>query len=294
MESYSGRHLVIFGCGYVGSALARWGSSVGLAVRALTRNRSAALLLREAGVETVVADLASNAWHEEMSETPEFAVNCVSSGGGGVEGYRHSYAEGMASIAEWARARRAIGTLLYTSSTSVYPQDGGTIVDESMPTPPANERAEVLAETEARVRAADAPWHRWFILRLAGIYGPGRHQLLDQVRMGEVAGTEGHHLNLIHRDDIVSAIGACLFAPGSIRNEIFNVADDGHARRSEIVAWLARELLLPQPRFSGQPAEGRRAMTADRVIANGKLKRMLGWQPRFSTFREGYASLLSR
>ena len=294
MESFSRRHLVIFGCGYIGSALAQWGASVGLTVRALTRNRAAAVLLREAGVETVVADLASDAWHGEIAGAPEFAVNCVSSGGGGLDGYRRSYAEGMASIAAWARRHGKIGTLLYTSSTSVYPQGNGAVVDETTPTTPATDRAHVLVETEACVRSADAPWQRWFILRLAGIYGPCRHHLLDQVKAGEVAGQEVDHLNVIHRDDVVSAIGSCLLAPTSIGNEIFNVADDGRATRAEIVAWLVRELALSPPRFSGRPAEGRRVITPDRVIANGKLKRKLGWSPRFATFREGYASLLSR
>jgi nucleoside-diphosphate-sugar epimerase len=294
MESFSRRHLVIFGCGYIGSALAQWAASVGLTVRALTRNRAAAVLLREAGVDTVVADLASDTWHNAIGGPPEFAVNCVSSGGGGLDGYRRSYAEGMASIAAWAQAHGKIGTLLYTSSTSVYPQGNGAVVDERTPAIPATDRAQVLAETEARVWTSAAPWQRWFVLRLAGIYGPGRHQLLDQVKAGEVAGREDDHLNLIHRDDAVSAIGACILASETIGNEVFNVADDGHAKRAEIVSWLVRELGVPPPRFSGQPMQGRRAITPDRVIANGKLKRMLGWQPRFSTFREGYASLLSR
>ncbi|MGH7946976.1 MAG: NAD-dependent epimerase/dehydratase family protein [Opitutaceae bacterium] len=293
MTTLAGRHLVIFGCGYVGAAVARWAATADLRVTALTRNPASAIVLREVGINAVVADLASQSWHDEVAPAPEFAVNCVSSGGGGTEGYRHSYLEGMRSIAAWAATRGEIGTFLYTSSTSVYPQGDGVLVDESANVSATNDRAQVLIDAEARVRSSVGAWKRWFILRLAGIYGPGRHHLLEQVRAGEVAGSGEHHLNLIHRDDIVTAIAACLTAPAAIANQIFNAADDGRERKSQIVTWLAAELGLPPSRFSGAPAGGRRTVTPDRVIANEKLKTMLAWQPRYPTFREGYASLLS-
>lgn len=293
MTTLSGRHIVIFGCGYVGAAVARWAASVGLRVTALTRNAASAVVLREVGITTVVADLAGHAWHDEIAAAPEFAINCVSSGGGGTEGYRHSYLAGTESIVAWATARGSIGTFLYTSSTAVYPQSEGVVVDESAPVAATSDRVQVLLETEARARSGTGAWQRWFILRLAGIYGPGRHRLLEQVRAGEVTGVAEHHLNLIHRDDIVTAVAACAGAPPAIANEIFNLVDDGRAQKSEIVAWLARELGVPPPRFTGVAFPGRRTVTPDRVIANDKFKSMLGWSPRYSTFREGYVNLLS-
>jgi nucleoside-diphosphate-sugar epimerase len=291
MSSFSGKRLVIFGCGYVGAATALDALARGARVTALTRNAAKADALRAQGIETIVADLASDRWHGQISGEPDFALNSVSSGGGGLAGYQHSYVEGAASIDAWAQRHGRIGTYVYTSSTSVYPQGAGAVLDESAPTHPAHagERAQLLLATEDRVRAS--PCARWFILRLAGIYGPGRHHVIDQVRGGEVAGSGDHRLNVIHRDDIVSAIGACLAAPATVANEIFNVADDGPAHKAEIVAWLAVHLGVPSPRFTGEPASGRRALTPDRVISNAKLRATLGWVPRYPTFREGYASL---
>jgi nucleoside-diphosphate-sugar epimerase len=324
MGSSSDCRLVIFGCGYVGTAVARDALSRGWRVTALTRNAAKASVLRDEGVETVVADLATNAWHEHVPGAPAFVLNCVSSGGGGVDGYRRSYLDGMRSIAEWAMSRGPAGTFVYTSSTSVYPQGGGALVDETAPTTNAGERGQILLAAEDVVRSANhlnggaVPpprsarqagtsdtlagggtrpplcWHRWFILRLAGIYGPQRQHLIEQVRGGEVAGVGTHRLNLIHRDDIVAAIRACFEAPATVANEIFNVADDGAAAREEIVAWLANRMAVPNPRFTGLPAGERRSVTPDRVILNSKLKSRLGWRPGYSTFREGYASLLSR
>jgi nucleoside-diphosphate-sugar epimerase len=298
MSSRDTPHLVIFGCGYIGGAVAREGLARGFQVTALTRNTAKAILLREAGVATVEADLTSDTWHDQVPAAPEFAVNCVSSGGAGLDGYRHSYVGGMASIATWARRHGPVGTFVYTSSTSVYPQDGGVTVDEFAPTEAAGERGQILLEAENRLRSAGGPggeaWQRWFILRLAGIYGPQRQHLMDQVRTGEVSGLDAHHLNLIHRDDAAAAILACLAAPAAIANEIFNTADDGPATKSEIAAWLAGQLGVTPPRFTGQPSGQRRAVTPDRIISNARLKERLGWRPRHPTFRDGYTSLLSR
>ena len=133
---------------------------------------------------------------------------------------------------------------------------------------------------------------RRFVLRLAGIYGPGRMHLVEQVKSGEIAGRGEHHLNLVHRDDIVGAIAACSRAPGGVGG-VFNVVDDAPTRRAEVAAWLADRLGVVLPRFTGEPHPGRRTVTPDRRILNGRLRRELGWRPAFPSFREGYATLLS-
>lgn len=287
------KRLVVFGCGYLGAEVARAGVARGLRVTALTRNPARAAVLEAEGIRAVVADLAESAWHHQIESRPDFVLNCVSSGGTGLDGYRHSYVEGMQSLLAWLRARGPAGTLVYTSSTSVYPQDGGATVDENA-TPGGEERPRLLLEAERQVREGAGARDRWFILRLAGIYGPGRHHLLNQVRTGEVAGRGEYRLNLAHRDDIAAAVLACFAAPAGVRDEIFNVADDGAASKAEVVRWLAQRTGAPEPHFTGEPLAGRRTLTPDRVIANAKLKRTLGWQPRFPTYREGYETLLSR
>jgi nucleoside-diphosphate-sugar epimerase len=291
--NFSGKRLVIFGCGYVGSEVAREAVARGVRVTALTRNEAKAAALRAAGVNVVVADLAENSWHGQIEGGADFVVNCVSSGGAGPEGYRRSYVDGMDSIVRWAQARGAAGTLVYTSSTSVYPQDGGVRVDETAPTTAAPERGQILLEAETTLRAGTGACARWFVLRLAGIYGPGRHSLFDHVRAGEITGRGEHRLNLIYRDDICAAVWRALEAPPNRANEIFNVADDGAARKADIAAWLATKLGVSAPRFNGEATTGRRPAAPDRIVANEKIKAMLGWRPSCPTFREGYAKILS-
>src|SRR5690348_13568395 len=124
----SAERLVIFGCGYVGAAMARYAVNRGIAVTALTRNPTTAADLRSAGVNVIVADLADDVWHSQIMGGPAFALNCVGSGGSGLHGYRHSYVDGMNSILRWCSRNGPIGTYVYTGSTSVYPQDGGVLV----------------------------------------------------------------------------------------------------------------------------------------------------------------------
>lgn len=304
---FAGKRLVVFGAGYIGGEVAREGVARGMRVTALTRNPEKAARLRSDGVEVVEADLAGSQWHDQIAGGADYVLNSVSSGGGGFSGYQQSYLEGMRSILAWAGGAAGVGTFVYTSSTSVYGDGGGAHIDETAVTGNGGDRAAVLVAAEDLLRASHAmhgdavsenmrqpACDRWFILRLAGIYGPSRHHLIDQVRAGAIAGKGDHHLNLAHRDDICASIWSAFAAPAEVKNEIINVADDAATTKAEITAWLAERLGLPVPGFTGEPAVGRRAITPDRIIVNAKLKRVLGWAPKFPSYRDGYGNLLSR
>ncbi|MFM9031209.1 MAG: NAD-dependent epimerase/dehydratase family protein [Opitutaceae bacterium] len=286
--------LFIAGCGYVGAAVARLALERGVRVTALTRNPVRAAALRELGVKVVVADLASDAWHREVPAAPRWVVNCVSSSGGGVDGYRKSYVEGTTSLVRWVENAGGTDALLYTGSTSVYPQGAGERVDETSPVGAADERGALLLEAERLVQEAARAARRRFVLRLAGIYGPSRHHWLEQVRTGEVSGGGEHRLNLIHRDDAAAAILACLSSELGPGAHVFNVADDAPTPKAEVAAWLAQRMALPRPQFTGVAHPARCAVVPDRVIVNAALRRETGWRPSFPTFREGYESILSR
>ena len=285
--------LVIFGCGYVGTAVALEALRRGVKVTALTRNATNAHVLREQGVATVIADLASDHWHAELRGPFTFALNCVSSGGGGLENYARSYRDGMRSIVAWMKGHGPVGTCVYTSSTSVYPQGEGVAVIETSSTDGASERGKIIRESEKTLVEAEGVCSRWFVLRLAGIYGPGRHHLLEQVRLGTVAGRGEHRLNLIHRDDIVRAIWSCFDSPTELANEVFNVADDAPTPKRDVVNWLAQRVGCPSPRFTGEPVGQRQTLTPDRLIVNRKIRDMLGWRPAFPDYRAGFNDLLS-
>lgn len=300
MSSLTGKHLVIFGCGYVGSALACAAVQRGLRVTALTRNAGRARSLRELGVEVLEHDLASDAWHAALSGPVDFVVNTVSAADSSPEGYRRSYVDGLRSILAWLeRAPQRVETFAYTSSTGVYPQGGGVEIDETASTANASVTGRILVEAENLLRAAPrALVARTFVLRLAGIYGPGRHYLLNALRAGttEFSGAPETHMNLIHRDDVVAALLACLDAPAQVEGGIFNLSDGAPATKRELLEWLAGEVGAPTPTFlpggAGSARKGGEP-TPDRIIRADRVRRVLGWAPRHADFRAGYRAIFS-
>lgn len=287
---------MVFGCGYVGTALAKHCLAAGVRIGALTRNIEKAEALRALGVqEVIVADLQDRDWHGQVAQSYEAVVNCVSSAGGGIAGYRQSYLEGQASILEWAKGR-SIQRYIYTSSTSVYPQDGGVEVDESADTFAAPPTGQVILESEQLIEDTAEELGRWYVLRLAGIYGPKRHYLLDLLRDGAevIPGSGDYTLNLIHLEDIVTAICAALSSEAA--SGIYNIADDSPASKAKMLTWMAAELGLQVPIFDPKKVSPRLARRGgrmpDRKILNGKAREAFAWAPKYSSFREGYRELI--
>lgn len=287
---------MIFGCGYVGTALAKALIAQGMRVGALTRNVDRAAELRQLGLaEVVVADLQSPAWMDTLSGSYAAVVNCVSSAGGGIEGYQKSYVEGQQRILEWVKTQD-IRSYVYTSSTSVYPQDGGALVDEAADTSGVPRTGQVLLESEQLIEANAALFGSWYVLRLAGIYGPERHYLLNQLREGGglIPGRGDYHMNMIHRDDIVDAILAAI--QGGSPSGIYNICDNEPATKEVVLTYLAKQLALPIPQFDPEnipPRLQRRGgRMPDRKVSNRKARESLAWQPLYPSYREGYAVLL--
>lgn len=282
-------HLAILGCGYIGGAVAEAALARGWQVTALTRNPATAAGLDKTGARALVAELAETGWHKQMAGEFDFVLNSVGSGGASRD-YRRSYVDGMQSIARWLAQRAGRKPVfVYTSSTSVYAKSATGAVTEA--TAPAADSASTAAllEAEQVVERQVAPYcARWYVLRLAGIYGPGRHRLLDLARADgwHNASEPERAINLVHRDDIVRAIMICFEAEGGTGGT-YNVADGSPATRGQILAWLAQRLGRAVPDLP--PASG--AVTGRRIDC-AKLRRALGWAPRYPDFRSGYEGIL--
>ncbi len=297
---YLPESVMIFGCGYVGSALGDYLLRHGVRVGALTRNPEKAGRLRAAGLSEVIeADLDSSDWHRQLVGDYRSIVNCVSSAGGGIAGYRKSYLDGQRSILQWAK-ERSIETFVYTSSTSVYPQDGGVAVDETSLTANLSETGQILLESENLVAGCADAFRRWYVFRLAGIYGPRRHYLLDFLRLGErvIPGSGDHHLNLIYRDDIVSAIFRALSTDHEASSGLYNLADDSAVTKAYLVNRLADRLGIERPAFDPDATtprlKRRGGQMPDRIVLNSKAKEAFGWRPKYPAFEEAYDFIIKQ
>jgi nucleoside-diphosphate-sugar epimerase len=285
------KKLAIFGCGYLGSELARQALGLGWDVSAVTRNADTASSLSDSGVQkVVVAELGADSWQGEIDSTQDFVVNCVGAASDDLDGYLKSYIDGQDSVVKWARDGK-VGTFVFTSSTSVYPQTERQLVDETASSDGVSERGGLLLAAEQLGFPSGGGIGRSFILRLAGLYGPDRHLFLENVRNGKTQSGDGDRiLNLIHRDDAVSALFAVLQAGDQNIGRIYNVSDGNHSSRAEIAVWLAEKLGVDAPSFAGR--DGSHA--SNRKISNNRIRDELNWSPNFPSFREGYNSILEK
>jgi nucleoside-diphosphate-sugar epimerase len=244
--------------------------------------------LKAAGITPLTGDITRR---EDLAMLPsdyDWVVNCVSSSRGDVQDYRAVYLQGMRSLIDWL-SRTPPKKFVYTSSTSVYGQTDGSIVTEVSLTQPATETVRILLQTEEVLLQAAAEKFPAVILRVAGIYGPGRGYWLKQFLKGEatIEGSGERYLNMVHRDDVVGAIAVALekASPG----QIYNVVDDEPVTQFDFFQWLSKQFNRDMPPSVARQgrAERKRGSTNKRV-SNAKLKSLLGCEFKYATFRDGF------
>ena len=287
--------VLIVGCGYVGLPLGKELARQGHDVFGLRRSVLAEKELKAAGIQPLRADITKLDELEKLPCDFDWVVNCAASGGGGAEDYRKIYLEGNRNLVAWL-ANSPLKKFIYTSSTSVYGQNDGSLVTENSPAEPDADTAKVLVETEKLLLAAAA--ERQFpavVLRVAGIYGPARGHSFKQFLRGEarIEGEGARWLNTIHRDDLIGVIIAALrnAKPG----EIFNAVDNEPVSQLKFFEWLAAELKRPLPPKVAADAEAwRRRGVTNKRVSNSKLRAELKHQFQFPDFRAGYAAEIAR
>jgi nucleoside-diphosphate-sugar epimerase len=272
--------VLIAGCGYVGAATADLFLAAGWEVEGWTRSPESAAQLAAKPYAVHAIDITNRRAVQAAGGGFDAVIHCASSGGGGTESYQRVYFEGARNLLAGLEPRRFI----YTSSTSVYAQTNGEWVDEESAAEPAHETGKILRDTEDFVRQNGG-----LVVRLAGIYGPGRSALLRKFLSGEahIDNGGGRYLNQVHRDDIAAALlhlVASSIEPSSAA-PIVNVADDQPITQREAYTWLARKLDRPLPAVAARPSERKRG-ASNKQVSNRKL-RALGWEPKFPTFPIG-------
>lgn len=207
------------------------------------------------------------------------------------------YAGGLQNV--MAALPPSVSRVIDISTTGVYGSADGEQVDEQTPPDPQRDggRASLAAE---QVLAAHPLGRRSAILRMAGLYGPGRVPHLDKLRAGEPLPVPSDGwLNLIHVDDaarIVVAADAwlahCETADGP---HVFCIADGSPVRRDDYYREAARILGAPPPQFTtpsvGSAAAARAA--ANRRVSNVKMRETFDIALEFPTYRQGLAAILA-
>lgn len=284
--------VLIVGCGYVGLELGATLVRLGHRVFGVRRSETGRDVMDATGICPVIADTTRPGDLARLPGPFGWVVFCAAPDGNEVEDYRRTYLEGARCLVD-ALAANPPRKLVFTSSTSVYGQDDGSRVDETSPAEPATETGRILRESENVVLDAVGKGIPSVVLRVAGIYGPGRDRTFRQLLSGQavIENDGSRHVNMIHRDDVVTAIVAALKrgCPG----EIYNVVDDAPTRQSEFLGWLAGTLGTPMPARVDPASSMKQRRVTNKRVNNNKARTELGWQPAFPTFREGYAAQIA-
>lgn len=280
-------HVLIAGCGYVGSALAARLLADGRSVFTLRRGEQ-----QLPGCVALRADLGDVA---ELSSAlcalpaGEALEVCYMAAAGGFTPalYRAAYLDGPRNLLN-ALATREVRRVVYASSTAVYGDAAGGWVDETMPTRPNAFSGEILLQGERWVSGA-ASSH--CILRFGGIYGPGRTTLIERLRRGEaiVQAAGPRHRNRIHREDCAAITQHVLDMPAP--RAVYNAVDDEPAPLVEVQQWLCRQLQIDPASLRAGNRRTRRP-PSDKRCTNRRLHGS-GYQLLFPHYRAGYASLLA-
>lgn len=268
--------ILIAGCGDVGGALARRLLADGHEVYGLRRRTD----LLPAGVRPVAADLRAPDTLRAVPGGLDAVCYTAAADARSADAYRAAYVDGVRNLLQTVARTSAPARVLYTSSTRVHPQNAGEWVDEDSPTGGADPYARLLLAGEAAARAAAAPA---VVVRLAGIYGPGRTRLIDRVRAGEACAAA--YANRIHRDDCAGALRHLLRIDRP--RPLYLGVDHQPAPECEVMDWIAERLGLPAPPRANADAgaRGKRCRNA-RLVASGYAFERRG-------FREGYGALLA-
>jgi nucleoside-diphosphate-sugar epimerase len=294
--------VLIAGCGYVGEAAANAFHERGWEVEGWTATAESAAKLSTRPYPVRAVDVTDHDTVSSASGEFEVVVHCVSSRGGDEQQYRRLYFDGARNLLRaFPRA-----TVLFTSSTSVYPQTDGSVVDETSPAEPRHAKGKILRETENLVLAAGG-----IVARLGGIHGPRRSFFLSRLMEGGMSPERNDRLiNQVHRDDIVSALLLLAERRAESGGKIFNVVGDRPIKAREAYGWLSSRVKKPGAAFPSatwergvarerepglargrEPGEvGRSGDTnrpkrgdSNKQVSNRKL-RALGWEPRYPTF----------
>lgn len=280
---------LVLGCGYLGMRVAQRWKQQAADVYVLTRSAERAQKLAGSGLIPVVGDVTLDDPWPVLPEvdTVLFAIGFDRSSGKRIH---EVYVDGLRRTLE--RLSRQIHQFIYISSTGVFGQTAGEVVTEQSPCHPNREGGRACWEAE-QLLAAHPLGRRSVVLRLAGIYGPGRIPKLDEVRAGRpVVADPDACLNLIHVDDAVEVV---LQAETRAVPPALYLVSDGHpVRRRDFYEYLAQLVGAPRPTFETVAGGDENARGGgDKRVDPSRMLQELQPLLNYPTFREGLAQIVT-
>ena len=239
----------IVGCGYVGKAIAQKWTALGFNVLATTTSPERIEELQQLASQVVVLTGDDKTKLKFALSDRDIVLLCVGSKRGA--SYQQTYL-GTAQTLAAVLPQTQVKQLIYTSTCSIYGQTHGGWVDETVPPAPTSTNGQVIEQTEQTLLSAAASDRKICILRLGGIYGPGR--TLARI-YGRIAGTTrpgtGEEIaNWVHLNDIVNAID---WARSQQLSGIYNLVQDELIPRRELITKVCEKNDLSPVQWDNNP-----------------------------------------
>jgi nucleoside-diphosphate-sugar epimerase len=279
-------HLLIFGLGYSGRAIAKAAMQAGFAVTATSRTPP---LPPEPGITIIPFDAAEPAI---AAGTHIIATAAPDEHGDPI----------LARYAAQITAAPDLNYIGYLSTTGIYgDQNGGWVDEDTQPNPQSPRAQRRIAAEQGWSKFAQTHTKVIHIFRLAGIYGPGR-SMFDDLRAGTARRVvkPGHLFGRIHRDDIAQGVLAAMQRPVQPGATIFNFADDEPAASADVVVEAAKLLNIPPPDpVPYEQATQKMSSMAlsfwseNRRVSAEKTKAALNLAWKYPTYREGLRAILA-
>lgn len=279
---------LIFGCGYLGERVGRRWIELGATPVAVTQSAARAEQLARLGFEPLIADVTRP---DTLADLPAADTVLYAVGYDRASGLSRAQVQvdGLRAV---LNALRPPVRFLYVSSTSVYGESEGAWVDEDTPCRPDRENGRVALAAEELLRSHPVG-SRAIVLRLAGIYGPGRLLRMQDLLAGQPIGVAADAIvNLIHVEDAASTI---LAAEQRARPPATYLISDGHpVSRREFYRHLSELLHLPAPTFLDVETDQRQSLRGfgNKRVRNSRMLEELGIRLAYPSYREGLEAIV--
>jgi nucleoside-diphosphate-sugar epimerase len=285
--------LFIIGCGYLGARLANQYRELGESVTGVVRSEAGLARLKRLGIRGMRCDLATDDPVDLGLGDAQVFHLAPPPGSGSRDPYTRRLVDAFVRGGHPSR-------LVYIGTTGVYGDCAGRWIDETHPTHPVADRSLRRLDAEDALR----DWSRessgdLVILRVAGIYGPGRLPL-ERIRAGTpmVRPDDAPYTNRIHVDDLVSACRAAMDRAPS--GAVYNACDGHPSTMTDYFLQVAAAAGLPSPPLIGldeaadRLSEGMLSyLSESRRLRNDRLREELGVVFRYPSLAEGLHAIFN-
>lgn len=226
---------------------------------------------------------------ELLSIHPDQVVITIAPSEYSEQGYRRSYLKAVETLLKTSSELQIQPEVIFISSSSVYGQNKGELVNEQSECTPLRHNGKILLEAESLLSASAL---KTTVIRFSGIYGQGRHRLISLCLKQELNSQKDqiHWTNRINSEDCARVISHLLSLPTDQRDSLYLASDNHAVERHRVYNWIRSQFQLdkltdPNPTNPSTKVTGKRC-------DNSRLRHS-GFEFKYPSYQEGFIPILN-